>query len=155
MRNILWGLASWVELYDVTKLDQKVWTASDSDLKMATWCETLCGCIFVFLTLTQVSTVYSSDTNKDHVRHSGHNEGIVHFNNPKLLPDEVDQGYVFDTSQEKPDSKKFGGIDLEEEAENLALKLLVISNTEIGVTRMQVICITVNIILNSLPCSPI
>ena len=51
------------------------------------------------------------------------------------------EGYVVDDSQEKPDPKQIGGIDLNEEAKQLAIKLRQLANKEIGVTEMQVMYI--------------
>lgn len=69
-----------------------------------------------------------------------HNVGVVHFNNPKLLPSDFDasERYVFDLSQEEADPRQMGGIHIREEARKLALKFRKLSNEEIGVTAMQV-----------------
>ncbi|ELT96784.1 hypothetical protein CAPTEDRAFT_205113 [Capitella teleta] len=65
--------------------------------------------------------------------------GIVHFNNPRLLPSDVEvpERYVFDTTQEDSDPRRMGGIHLREEARKLALKFRKLSNEEVGVTAMQ------------------
>ena len=98
------------------------------------------------LTLVFQSRLCDPEPDKgDTPRKNSHNIGIVHFNNPKLLPSDAevdDSRYVFDTSQEDVDPRRMGGIHIREEARKLAFKFNKLSNEEIGVTAMQV-CMSV------------
>jgi hypothetical protein len=89
----------------------------------------------VLLALTSVSCV-TDPQNDDEID----SIGIVHFNNPRLLPSDVEvpDRYTFDATQENTDPSRMGGIHLKEEARKLGLKFQKLANEEAGVTAMQV-----------------